>query len=434
MEQRIGERYVLTEPIHPLADGVMYAGKDLSLHRDVFLLMVEKSGDASSSDYLRVLGQAAQFSDERFFHILNAGLAENHVYTVLTAQKGTPLSAQLGRHRMRGTEIVSAVFDLGKGMQEAMEEGISGFSVTAENMWLTEDNRLKVMNYWSPGKLVSRGSLGLCTLLYQISTHSKQGPATFDQYQENVVPSLTGLTSGQKEALLALSRRVFREEVSLSSFIFSLREIIALEKSPEAPPKAFIPPAAPPAEPVRETAPPRIQYRQEEEPAPERVRRTEKPPRAKEPEAEEADTREKMPLRRTIWTLGTVAVVLLGLAVFMYMLLPGGPSKGPGSGGTAGNTATATPAPTPTSTVNTATPEPTPTPTPATEAVPGQIPNLIGMTQEAAEQAVKAAGMRYSYFIEPNPAESGTVFRQEPAPNQPANKGDRVTFYISKGQ
>lgn len=217
------------------------------------------------------------------------------------------------------------------------------------------------------------------------------------------------------------------------SFIFSLREIIALEKSPEAPPKAFIPPAAPPAEPVRETAPPRIQYRQEEEPAPERVRRTEKPPRAKEPEAEEADTREKMPLRRTIWTLGTVAVVLLGIAVFMYMLLPGGPSKGPGSGGTAGNTATATPAPTPTTTVNTSTPEPTPTPTPATEAVPGQIPNLIGMTQEAAEQAVKAAGMRYSYFIEPNPAESGTVFRQEPAPNQPANKGDRVTFYISKG-
>ncbi|MGW9124305.1 PASTA domain-containing protein [Paenibacillus chitinolyticus] len=433
MEQRIGERYVLTEPIHPLADGVMYAGKDLSLHRDVFLLMVEKSGDASSSDYLRVLGQAAQFSDERFFHILNAGLAENHVYTVLTAQKGTPLPAQLGRHRMRGIEIVSAVFDLGKGMQEAMEEGISGFSVTAENMWLTEDNRLKVMNYWSPGKLISRGSLGLCTLLYQISTHSKQGPATFDQYQENVVPALTGLTSGQKEALLALSRRVFREEVSLSSFIFSLREIIALEKSPEAPPKAFVPPAAP-AEPVRETAPPRIQYRQEEEPAPERVRRTEKPPRAKEPEAEEAYTRERMPLRRTIWTLGTAAVVLLGIAVFMYMLLPGGPNKGPGSGGTAGNTATATPAPTPTPTVNTATPEPTPTPTPPTDAVPGQIPNLIGMTQEAAEQAVKAAGMRYSYFIEPNPAESGTVFRQDPPPNQPANKGDRVTFYISKGQ
>ncbi|WP_068776008.1 Stk1 family PASTA domain-containing Ser/Thr kinase [Paenibacillus sp. FJAT-26967] len=441
MEQRIGERYVLFEPVHPLADGVMYAGKDLSLHRDVFLLMVEKTGDDFASDYLRVLGQAAQFSDERFFHILNAGVTDHHLYAVLTAQKGNPLLARLGRHQMRGNEVLAAIFELGKGMQEAMEEQISGYSVTAENMWLTEYNGLKVMNYWSPGKLVQRGSLGLCTLLYQICTHSRQAPSNFEQYQSNLIPSLDGLTSAQKEAFLALARRVFREEVSLSSFTFNLREIIALEKNETAPPKQVSYTAAPIVEreastaredaPSRENVPPRrsapaAPYAEpaREEAAAVRTRSPQQRTPVKE-RAEEDVPKNRIALSRTIWVLGTAAVLLLAIAGFMYLGLPDAPEQ------QADPNPAATPAPpVPSPTVNTTSPTPTATPT---EAVAGEVPNLVGLSQSEAEKLAVEAGMRYKFFLEPNEQEKGKVFRQEPGPNTPAAKGDTITFWVSKG-
>jgi serine/threonine-protein kinase len=62
-----------------------------------------------------------------------------------------------------------------------------------------------------------------------------------------------------------------------------------------------------------------------------------------------------------------------------------------------------------------------------------KVPSLTGLTKEAAEQQALALGLRYSFYIETNQLAAGTVFKQEPQPNEEAAKGSRVTFWISKG-
>lgn len=61
-----------------------------------------------------------------------------------------------------------------------------------------------------------------------------------------------------------------------------------------------------------------------------------------------------------------------------------------------------------------------------------QVPDLIGMELEEAEAELLRRGLRYQYFIEASDEESGTVFRQEPEGFVDAERGTRVTFWVSR--
>ena len=65
------------------------------------------------------------------------------------------------------------------------------------------------------------------------------------------------------------------------------------------------------------------------------------------------------------------------------------------------------------------------------ETVP--VPNLMGMTQEEAEQALEEVGLTPSASTEANDAEEGTVFEQSPVADEEVEKGTVVTFKVSSG-
>jgi hypothetical protein len=61
-----------------------------------------------------------------------------------------------------------------------------------------------------------------------------------------------------------------------------------------------------------------------------------------------------------------------------------------------------------------------------------EIPNLIGLTLQEAEQLLLARSISYQYFIEPSNTEKGKVFKQDLEPGKSYHPGQRVTFYVSQ--
>ena len=74
--------------------------------------------------------------------------------------------------------------------------------------------------------------------------------------------------------------------------------------------------------------------------------------------------------------------------------------------------------------------EPTQTELPA--ITPGIVPDLRGLTQPQAEQALVKAGYHYKFYIEPGDTPVGTVFRQDIKPGTKAVENTKVTFYLSR--
>lgn len=235
MELRIGDRYQLTYAIQSLADGVLYAGKELFLQRDVIIFISNNKEEQSSEDLQRGLGQASHFNNKNFFHILNAGVIDGHVYVVFTSYAGKPLIQSIQYHTLTSREILTMIYDLGTSMHNAAEEGLFGYKVSAENIWLTNDNQLKIINYWTPVHDDQTNSSGLCLLLYQLCAKSSIVPKTYEAIEYEILHSMKDLSPKQLEKLTALIRRVFRGDNSLVTFVLSLREILDIKESVNKP-------------------------------------------------------------------------------------------------------------------------------------------------------------------------------------------------------
>ena len=149
--------------------------------------------------------------------------------------------------------------------------------------------------------------------------------------------------------------------------------------------------------------------------------------------------------KKAAWSLSIAVASLLvftGVLTLLIQLIdlsPGGKSEAFSSNSPKGTASPTAPAPTPTGSAK-ATPSPsptvTPTPKPAGTPIPDivAVPNLVGLAQATAEQHARDSGLRYTYYLEPNDGPAGTVFKQDLPANQQVAKGERVTFWISKGR
>lgn len=61
-------------------------------------------------------------------------------------------------------------------------------------------------------------------------------------------------------------------------------------------------------------------------------------------------------------------------------------------------------------------------------------PNLIGLSLDQAQQILLQKGIHYQYFIEASNEPPNTVYKQSIDPGQPYQPGERITFYVSRGQ
>jgi len=494
MNERIGNRYVPGTKILRVSSGEIYSGRDLSLNRDVYLYMTQNGEGSFAPAHLQTLREEwSRYDDDRFMHLLDAGWDQGTFYAVLPAANGQPLLLQLKRINWTAREILSQIYELGRAMQDAMEKGAVRFSVTADNVWL-HGKTMKFVNYWSEGNETEQGVTGLCGLLYQLCTRSSAIPSELQAFSLHLYASLHDLPVKQRDAVLSVVRQGRAGELTLSSFLFGLHDLLR-EFDRQAEPERQAPVRGHRRfadDAVR--APLAYQTANESGNANERKAAVETGNAA---EGNAAAGTGKVPGRNT--AIGTRTgsehtkngrtvlniILFAGIFVISFALVIGlilhiprenGPFAPPddsplensgtqaaaeGSGSqesedmrpqeNTGQQEVAAPADPDRQPGKDRRQENRPEgndeetgpydPEAEKQADPGEdpsdqatvsVPRLIGLNREEAEQLALAHGLRYSYFLENDERPQGTVFKQEPAPDQIVPKGSRVTFWVSR--
>ncbi|AFC30439.1 hypothetical protein PM3016_3618 [Paenibacillus mucilaginosus 3016] len=464
----IHSRYVLGRPILPMVSGMLYRGKDLALHREVILYVVESADDSVRQTAMAKLKEVAPLSDNRFLHMLDVGMEKPYLFAALKTFEGRPLIEALSRHPLSDREVLSGVFELGRGLQDAMEEGVQGFAVHAANVWLCDDGRLKIINYWDKAHDRERGVQGLARLLLQLLTRSEE-PELGPQGERQLRAALASLNAVQQAELIAMLRRTAARQETLSSLVVHLGLLV---KSPEAPSSKI----ASSIDEDEDFEAPDATMRFERPIRREPAGRYAPPASSQVPADEEEEEEEERP---RAWKtglkllLGAALVCTAGAAVFVWLVneappLPGMPSKQEASaqppaadeteegGGTQVSTAPQAGASSGTGTAKT--PETAKVPpvtsaekpaeevpaeeetvteeepaVPATEGGPIETPNLIGLQQSEAEAKAKESGLGYAFYKKASEEPAGTVYDQMPKPGEAAPQGTKVIFYVSRG-
>jgi eukaryotic-like serine/threonine-protein kinase len=444
-------RYELEEAWHKVGEGWLAAAWDPKLKREVLLWRAAVLSDNGKEEVLRRLGAAARFSHRRFVHILDVSAAGNEVYAVLTKSAGFRLSERVHALDWDGREILEKLKELLPAVREARRERLQDFDVTADNLWLDSTGKLQFINCWSEGEAKSRDVYGLAVLLFQLCAGRTEPPVSMREFQQAVTHGLAGLPGGSAHEAAEWASSAFLPSCSMREFEAGIIRLLEPAQPQPAAPASPAPSRAAGrrdrAEPVMEARPERASIRVEEQ--------------------EEGS--ERFRLKPWIWfTCVIVLAGFLGVIGIWYVTRPqpvssGSPSASAGTasspssqastsspaGSTTGKQPTATPgrssSPKPTASPKTsatpAKPSVSPSKPPGSEnppAAPGDtaqvVPDLSNRTlAEASELALKA-GLRYEYLLEVNDQAEGMVFKQDLAPGNPVSKGDKIIFWVSKGQ
>lgn len=393
--ESIQQRYHFEKQVLSTANGILHEGKDLSLQRQVFLYQIQSNRQTTKEETKRLLGSVAHFANPLFFHILDLDEGKDGVYAVLEYRSGDSLLHVLNSRSfpLSFPEALHLIMGLGETLQDALEERVRGFSVTAENIWLDRD-QLMVINYWAEGDIQQRGVLGLVHLFYQLLYQTTDLPADSDSIEKEISLSMEPYFPEKKEKFAKLIRRVLKGHESLSAFLLELQ---SLEKEDIT-----------------------LTHNEEDQPVND------------SPIETIPEVIDKVPKRRPFSKRMAIAsgfLLLIILGYVSYVQLRSNPSTAPAS----------LPAetPKPVKANETVATPPSPieieaTPLPSSDNMI-LIPDLYGLSKEEAEKLALANGLHYKYFVEHNELQEGLVFKQEPESGTEVSKGGYITFWISKG-
>lgn len=393
MPDRIGTRYVPSTQIVSFPHGTLHYGDDVFLTRKVLLYRKALRHNQLGVDYISSLQDKAAFIHDGFHHMLDTSIAQDAVTIILQAKSGSLLAHTMFKRKWTYAAVVAIISDLGVSLLDALEDKITGFSVRPDNLWLTDSNKLSVINYWDEDEPEEQGAVGLCRLMIQLLTGSETISDTFEVMHTSLErASIASATTEQKLALIRLIKFICHGQSSLSSLVFGLRSL---------PPSASSNPSIKHEEPIPEESTevlPAVQY--------------------------ENHTRSNRSAK--LIALGSVSALVIGIISVWYLW----------------------PEPKVVQTVVIISPSPTSTPlaTVGPSATPNAkltsmnevteetvVPNLVGQTQAEAEEMALSAGLHYNFFIETSTQGKGTVTKQEPKAGTKGFVGDNVTFWVSKG-
>ncbi|MEW9701397.1 PASTA domain-containing protein [Paenibacillus sp. SI8] len=396
MDQRLGRRYVPKSQIFSFHNGTMHHGEDLFLNRNVIFYTTELENGQSGKDYLLRLRQSASFNHEGFLHILDTSIEEHAVLIILQLKPGKLMREGLLIRNWTFDRVISLVAELGVSLLDALEEQITGFSVDVDNLWLGENGRLSVINYWEQGETQAQGALGLCRLAIKLLTGESDLPGPFEALHTHLERAAIPTASNeQKDAFVKLVKLVGQGQSSLSTFIFGLNQLTSTYEADEVHAEQA---------PVSQSAHMAVS-------APNEVT-----------------------LKSRSFNRKAVAAITIVLAAIIVIWLLWPSSK-------ADRHVTVTPSQS-TKVAESTVPKQTPaqvtsapkkSDTDQEELKETAVPSLVGMAQEDAEKAALAAGLHYEYHLEANEQAKGTVTRQDPAAGTKGLQGDSVTFWVSKG-
>lgn len=422
-----GSRYMTEQTIKNLTNGSLAKGTDLTFKRDVLLYTFQETDELAHHEAMRWITKASRMSDGHFMRILDTGSDNGTLFVVLQAETGSPLSDRLNDLKITGHKALAYVYELAEGIRETRRNRLQECSVDADNLWMEDNGRLRILNFWKEGNHGRRGVPGLALLLYQMGAQTDIPTSSLSAYAFEMNRLFADLSEAFRERAVALACKAYEGACTLADFQAELEVLLGIGGESKA---------------RNLTA----AERKQEEP----LTRDRTVTAHKQAQLGKR-LRASIQLRR--WQLFATA----GFSVLVLLLwLSLRPSPAPGDGP---NPQTASPAAAPLVTVVTPKPTATASQAPAATAEPaasapdttqdaglqqpedeaaqvkaGTVPDLVAHTREEAEQMAKAAGLRYQFFLETNAAAKGVVFKQDLSPGADVKKGERITFWVSKGQ
>ncbi|KRF21730.1 PASTA domain-containing protein [Paenibacillus sp. Soil787] len=461
----IGNRYMLDQPLKRLTNGLLLKGMDLTCNRDVLLYTFQETDESAHQEALRWLRKASQMSDEHFMHILDAGSEDGTLFAVLQAVTGSPLSDRLSDLEITGHKALTYVHELAKGIRETRRQRLLECSVDAENLWIEDNGRLRIMNFWTEGKNGRRGVPGLALLLYQLGAKTDIPTSSISAYSFELNRSFADLSDVTRERAVALACKAYEGICTLADFQQELEILLGIGSERKEP---LLTSALPAYDMMasngrkRKSAVPEshafVEHKTGERKGKGRTAEGRKPG---EPQARinAAFNRKIAELREMFlesfqlrkWHLFATAgfsvlVLLLWLSLphsehvngskLQTIPTPDSTKVSVNRTETSKPSASASAMPTRTA-APTAKPldaEVQPADDGAVQAKAGVVPDLVAHTREDAEKMTIASGLRYQFFLESNVAVKGVVFKQDLTPGTAVKNGDRITFWVSKGK
>lgn len=383
-------RYLFQEAILSATNGTLFHGRDLALNRNIFLYQLHKKGSTSDEEYKKILAGVSHYTDPSFFHILDLGMNSQGVFAVVETRDGGPLCKLIQEQTLTLSfdEAIRLVVRIGAAMQDALEERVHGFSLAADNIWISGQQAM-IMNYWTEGEKRQRGAMGLIHLLFQLICRTDRVPNEYESLEERLKAALQKQTQEEKETILRLFKRTYSGQDSVSSIILELNMLLRH-----------------PVPAMKE-----IQMSELEGHAP--------------TTSSESRSRWK---KSWIW-VASILLILTG--VYLFQAWGHKPEEAAVASPKQESPAKEV-APLPQEPIQDETPSPPPEKSETQEEIL-TVPNLIGLTKEEAEKLALENGLHYRFFLEPNEQEAGSVFKQDLEAGMQVPRGSQIQFWISKG-
>ncbi|NOU97856.1 PASTA domain-containing protein [Paenibacillus sp. LMG 31456] len=459
----IGNRYMPEQPIKEITNGLLLRGMDLTFKRSVLLYTFQEADELAHQEALRFMRKASQMSDEHFMRVLDAGSENGTLFAVLQAETGRPLSDRLIDLEITGHKALMYVHELAKGIREARRRRLPECSVDADNLWIEDNGRLRIINFWAEGKYGRRGVPGLALLLYQLGAKTDIPTSSISAYTFEMNRSFADLSDVARERAIALASRAYEGLCTLADFQQELEVLLGIGGEGKEPLLISVLPVKDMMTSSRRERKTAIRESHAFVDTKNKKRKAEKRTAEGRKPGEtqtriSAATASKMTELRNLfretfqlrkWHL--FATVGSGVLIFLLWLilrpLPNDvngsksqtiPTLGPTAVSVNRTETSESSASASSMQARTVVPrdkvEVQPPDDSAVQAKTGIVPDLVAHTREDAEKIAIASGLRYQFYMESNAADKGVVFKQDLTPGTPVKNGDRIKFWVSKGK
>ncbi|SFL43569.1 PASTA domain-containing protein [Paenibacillus sp. 1_12] len=434
MDTHTYKRYNKEEQLQKQSLGILYKGHDSILNRDVMLYITEfDENEGPRLEVMQSIKDGSQLPEDRFMHVWDIELDSHSIMIVLKPELGYFLEQELETHSLTVYEILILIRRLGQNILEAAKDGISGFSVHANNIWMQGDNQPIIINYWSNEDSQRSEAPGLGRLLYQLVAKTHIIPVDVNAMGLLMTDALGKMTDDEKDPIVRWMRFALLNSKSFTQLLKGLDQILLtypdhediertlIEKKLIAP----VPPVQASVEKVENKAQSTQQQIQSHSFQDTIIIRPKPDQHQHKVDSEDTEVVKRSGNKKK-WILAGFIILVLLIGEMLTVHLLRKPDQ------TSNQTVVEKPAvQNPTPQLTTPTPAPV-APKPVKDEDIVVVPNLKDMPLKEAEALLLANNLRYAFFMEANEASAGKVMRQDPPANEKVEKGTEITFYVGK--
>lgn len=226
INQWIDNRYEITRELMRSEDGIWYMANDTALKREIIILLTELNEYETLLKTQREMMNIGNMTSDAFLQILNAGRYEDYSFIIFQCNTGMPLFQYVERHAVSLQSVLQWVYRAGYLLQEGQRAGLPEFSVSFDNLWITHDHEILVMNYWKEARGNRTGVIGLMQLLYQCCTLHALAPRQLDIFADRMQSALKNEHPARKQSVITLVTSTFENEPSLNHYLVMLKEVL----------------------------------------------------------------------------------------------------------------------------------------------------------------------------------------------------------------